>query len=75
MTWSYIVYGIWFLIWVVLELLGWKRKRTGVPWKTLSETGWALEKRFTWVRLLFFAGLCILTAHIVFGFPGGTPLH
>lgn len=70
-TWSYIVYGAWFLTWVILEILGWKHK---VPWLTLSETSWTLERRFTWLRLIILAGLCILTAHIVFGFPRGTPL-
>lgn len=74
MFWSYVVYGLWFLAWVILEVLGWKRGKTRVPWKTLSETSWALEKRFTFLRLAFLAGLVILAVHIVFGFPSQTPL-
>lgn len=72
--WSYVVYGVWFAAWALLELLGWKRIRTGVPWLTLSETAWSLERRFTWARIVIFAGLGILLVHIVFGFPSGTPL-
>lgn len=64
--WSYLVYGLWFCAWVVLELLGLRKK---TPWFTLSETGWSLEKHFTVARLAIFAGLAILLVHIVFGFP------
>lgn len=73
-TWSYAVYGAWFLIWVVLEVAGWKRARTRVPWVTLSETAWNLERTFTVARIVILAGLTVLAAHIVFGFPGSTPL-
>lgn len=69
--WSFAVWGLWFLAFVVLELLG-LRKRS--PWITLSETTWALEKRMTWIRLIILAGLAILVPHLVFGFPGNTPL-
>ena len=68
-VWSYVIYGIWFLAWVVLELLGLERARTKVPWWTLSETGWSLERRHSAFKLLFYAGLSILTVHIAFGFP------
>jgi hypothetical protein len=68
--WSYLVYGLWFLLWVVLEFLGLQRKKTGVPWFTLSETAWALQKRFGGpVRVTFLAGLVTLTVHIVAGWP------
>jgi len=65
-TWSYLVYGLWFLAWVVLEALG----LTGrVPWRTLSETAWSLERLSKFFRLIFLAGLTVLTAHIVWRFP------
>jgi len=64
MTWSYLVYGAWFLAWVGLELLGFTRRRSGVPWVTLSETVWTLERKLPWLRVVFALGLGLLTVHI-----------
>ena len=66
MTWSYAIWGGWFAAFVVLEFLGLFRV---VPWVTLSETAWAVEGLSTWLKILFLAGLTVLTAHIVFHFP------
>lgn len=63
---SYLVWGIWFLAFVVLELLG---RFAGVPWRTLSDTAWSIEQ-WSWVaKLIIFSGLCILLVHIVFRWP------
>ena len=64
--WSFLVWGLWFCAFVVLELLA-LRKRS--PWITLSETGWSLERFSPWIRIVVFAGLAILLVHIVWGFP------
>lgn len=74
-TWSYLAYGLWFLIWVALEVTGYAHKSSRVPWFTLSETAWALQKRFKGpARVILFAGLSILLVHICFGFPGAYPV-
>ena len=66
-AWGCAVYGPWFLLWLVLELtaLWWK----GCPWPTLSRTVWTAEDKWSWTQLVFFAGLAILTVHIIWGFP------
>ena len=66
MTASFVVWGLWFALFVVLEFLGLFRV---VPWVTLSETVWSLESLSSWIKILFLSGLCVLTAHIVWGFP------
>ena len=64
MTWSYIVYGVWFAAWVILELLGVARRHSRVPWVTLSETAWSLDRHRRWLRVVFALGLGILSVHI-----------
>lgn len=64
MTWSYAVYGAWFAAWATLELFGLARKRSRVPWLTLSETVWSLDRHRSWLRLVFAAGFGILTVHL-----------
>lgn len=63
---SYLVWGIWFVAFVVLELLG---RFAGVQWRTLSDTAWSIEQ-WSWIaKLIVFSGLCILLVHIVFRWP------
>jgi hypothetical protein len=64
--WDVAVWGAWFAIFVVLELLG---NFNLVPWNTLSSFSWQLERLSDWVKLLFFAGLAILLVHITFRWP------
>lgn len=63
---SYLVWGIWFLLFVVLELLG---RFAHVPWRTLSDTAWSIEAWSWEAKLIIFSGLCILLVHIVFRWP------
>jgi hypothetical protein len=63
---SYIVWGSWFLAFVVLELLG---VFHAVPWKSLSQTAWTLESLSGWVKIIVLAGLVVLTVHIVAHWP------
>jgi hypothetical protein len=67
-TWGCLVYGPWFVLWLVLELTSiyWK----SCPWPTLSRTVWHLEDRWDWTQIVFLAGLVVLLVHIVFKFPG-----
>jgi hypothetical protein len=61
--WSYLVWGAWALLFLVLEIPGnWR----WVPWVTLSETSQRLEDLSTPVRIGAFALLIMLVAHIVF---------
>ena len=66
-AWGIAVYLPWFLIWVALELTAvwWKQ----CPWPTLSRTAWDAEDKWTWLQLVFFAGLAILLVHIAFRWP------
>lgn len=66
MATSYLVWGIWFALFVILEFLGLFRV---VPWVTLSETAWSLEALSGLVKILFLSGLTVLTVHIVFNWP------
>jgi hypothetical protein len=63
---SYIAWSSWFLAFVVLEFLGYFRV---VPWVTLSETVWKLESVADLFKIIFLAGLVVLTVHIVFRWP------
>jgi hypothetical protein len=67
---SYVVWGVWFAAFVVLELLGRFGHDAGViPWRTLSDTAWSIEA-WSWIaKLVVFSGLCILLVHIVFRWP------
>ena len=64
-TWD-VVWAAWFAAFVVLELLA---VAGVVPWQTLSSTVWAIERLSAWAKIVILAGLCVLTAHIVWGFP------
>lgn len=63
---SLIVWGLWFLLFLVLEFLGLFHV---TPWNSLSDTAWDLENVSDWIKVLFLAGLIILTVHIVFRWP------
>lgn len=69
-TWGYTIWSIWFGLFAVPELLAAFGKL--VPWPTLSTTAWNLQRHSSWFSILFLAGLAVLTAHIVFHFPGGS---
>lgn len=62
-VWSYIVWGGWVLLFLALEIPGnWR----WVPWVTLSETSQRLEDHSVAIKILAFALLVMLVAHIVF---------
>lgn len=65
-AWSYVVWGLWILLFLALELPGdWR----WVPWVTLSETSWHLEA-YSWaIHAVFFGFLIGLCIHIVFHGP------
>lgn len=60
-AWGYLVYGVWFLAWVALELAGW---RGFAPWPTLSRTAWNLRDRFPNVVYLWAVGFGLLLMHL-----------
>ena len=65
--WGAIVYGLWFLCWVGLEISGW---RGWAPWPSLSQEAWWLEKiSYGAMTLVFLFGLATLTVHIVGRWP------
>lgn len=74
--WSLLVYGVWFLIWVVAELLAAVNR---APWWTLSRTVWDLEgirgkgqPRAWWQKgfaCMVLGGLGVLIAHFGWRFP------
>lgn len=70
-TWGYIIWGAWFALFAVPEVLA--MFGTLVPWPTLSTTSWNLQKVSSWFSILILAGLTVLTIHIVFHWPG--PAH
>ena len=60
---SYLVWGAWFLAFVVLELLA---AFHVVPWRTLSSTVWDLIQRTNGVgAIVVVAGLAVLAVHLV----------
>lgn len=70
--WSYAIWGFGFLVFLLFEILGLLKRgplKGKVPWFTLSETVWALE-RWAWpVRVaLLGAGVDVLV-HLLFGTP------
>lgn len=66
MTPTYLVWGAWLALFLVLELLALFHL---VPWVPLSDMAWHLEKISVWFKWLFFAGLALLLMHIVSGWP------
>lgn len=66
MLWSYFVWGLWALAFLVLEMLG--LFRVG-PWVTLSETLWALEALSLYIKLALLGGLVVLTTHLIWHIP------
>ena len=69
---SYAVWGAWLGAFLALEFLGWKSKKA--PWRTLSETSWALEGRWKLLKILADGGLEVLKTHIINPYwPGNGP--
>lgn len=63
---SYLIWGLWFALFLALELPA----AFGLtPWRTLSSTAWALEGLGSAVKVIFLAGLVVLTVHIVAHWP------
>jgi hypothetical protein len=67
-TWGYVIWGAWFCLFVVPEVLA----TIGylVPWPTLSTTAWNVQRHSSWFSILFLAGMTVLTVHVVFHWPG-----
>jgi hypothetical protein len=60
---SWLVWGLWFLSFVILELLA---AFGVVPWKTLSTTVWDLIQRTNGIAAIaVVAGLAVLAVHLV----------
>lgn len=60
---GYVVWGLWFVAFLVIELLG---AFKAVPWPTLSSTSWHAETTYVWLKLALFGFLLGLLLHIVF---------
>lgn len=69
LTWSLVTWSLWGLLLLVLELVSWRRRSTGAPFRTLSETYWWLQRRAPWLRLVVIGGLAVLSSHLAFGVP------
>ena len=69
MIWSLTVWSLWGLLLFVLEMVSWKQRRTGAPFKTLSETTWWLNDRIPGLRWVVSGGLIVLLTHLAFGIP------
>lgn len=65
--WGALVYGLWFLLWLIIELIGWRARKA--PWPTLSEEAWWAQRRYRLLRIVIPLGLAILTIHIAAGWP------
>lgn len=63
---SYLVWGLWLLLFLILEFLGLFKV---FGWVSLSETAWSVESLGGAVKILFLAGLVVLTVHIVARWP------
>jgi hypothetical protein len=68
--WDRIVWSLWIVQFIVLELLGVFHK---VPWGSLSRFSWKLESLSPVLPYVFLIGLAVLLVHIVTGFPGHRP--
>ncbi len=66
MSWTYIVWGGWLGLFLILELLAVFHV---VPWVPLSDMAWQLEKVSVAFKWLFLVGLALLLVHIVAGWP------
>lgn len=69
--WSYLIWGLGLAGFLAFELLGLARRGPlkQVPWFTLSETVWALERWWWPLRVvLAVAGVDVLV-HLLFGTP------
>lgn len=66
LLWSSLIYGVIGVVWLTVELTGLARRRgLPVPWFTLSETVWALEKRLPVLRALIALGGLDVIVHLV----------
>lgn len=63
---TYIVWGAWLLLFLILELLAVFHV---VPWQPLSDMAWHLESMSSIFKWVFFIGLSLLLVHIVSGWP------
>lgn len=61
-NWSYLVWSLWLLEFLVLELSGLWRI---VPWVTLSETSWHAEDTYRVLYVVLCGFLLGLTVHII----------
>ena len=66
MTWTYLIWGAWLALFLILELLAVFHV---APWVPLSDMAWHLEKLSDVFRWVFFLGLSTLLVHIVSGWP------
>lgn len=66
MTWTYLIWGGWLALFLVLELLA---VFHAVPWVPLSDMAWHLERLSDVFRWVFLIGLAVLMTHIVTGWP------
>ena len=63
---TYIIWGAWLLLFLLLEIPAIFHQ---VPWQPLSDMAWHLERVSIWFKWLFFTGLALLLMHIVSGWP------
>ena len=66
MTWTYLIWGFWLALFLILELLAVFHV---APWVPLSDMAWHLEKLSDVFRWVFFLGLAVLLVHITAGWP------
>ena len=65
---SLIVWGLWLLAFLIIELpaaFGW------TPWRTLSETSWNVEQWWEPTRIILEVFLAVLLLHICFKLSAG----
>ena len=60
-VWGYLVWSLWLVLFLVLELTGLVRV---VPWVTLSETAWHAERTYPVLYVLLGGFLIGLAVHI-----------
>lgn len=70
-AWSLGIWGGWMALFLVLELLGLFR---AVPWVTLSETVWTIERFQKVLALVVAGGLFALILHFAFRWPEQLPV-
>lgn len=72
-VWSYAIWGLGLLVFLAFELLGLARRgplKGFIPWETLSETVWALERWWWPLRV----GVALFLGDLILHFLFGTPL-